>query len=157
MQFLGHQAAISWILTGTIKAAQSFNCCIRRNILLWFAIHQWCSLSQPMQFSRKLESVKSQHWSDSFFITESNSVLSMIQSTTVIMSFSMGHTLFGKMVLQNICNIHCADNIHQIQCITASPAAWGRNRTSETKKWVAGVRFLIAKDDKKQKDVNHMV
>lgn len=81
----------------------------------------------------------------------------MIQSTTVILSFSTDHALFGKRVLQNICKIHCTDNIHPIQCITASSAAWRRSRTSETRKSVAGVRFLIAKDDIKQKYVNHMI
>lgn len=92
-----------------------------------------------------------------FFITESNSVLSMIQSTTVILSFSMDHALFGKMVLKSICNIHCTDKIHLVQCIMASPAAWRKTRTSETRKWVSGARFLIARNDIKQKDVNHTV
>lgn len=134
-------------------------CYIKRNILLWFAIHQWCTLTQPMQFSRKL------HWVSQiltlirlfFSLQKVTRVLRMIQSTTVILSHTMDHALFGKMVLQNTCNSHCTDNIHLIQCITAPPAAWRSSKTSETRKWVASVRFLIAKDDIKQKDVNHMV
>lgn len=39
----------------------------------------------------------------------------------------------------------------------ASLAAWKKSRTSETRKWMAGARFLITKDDIKQKDVDHTV
>jgi len=39
----------------------------------------------------------------------------------------------------------------------ASLAAWRKSRISETRKWMAGARLLIAKDDIKQKAVDHTV